>query len=121
MSRKIFEVKTMQQEVKDIINEMKQSDFIELTYNIEEVGGQEFIADVTSRVDDYKLVISKGDFYYIYVQDSNTGFCTHANTRAANLAQLRYFLKENGMTVLFDVAMLSKINQEYISPKRKFL
>ena len=111
----------MQQEVKDIINEMKQSGYIELTYDIEELDGREFIADVTSRVDDYKLVISKGDFYYIYVQDSNTGFCTHVNTRAENLAQLRYFLKENGMTVLFDVEMLSKINQEYISPKRKFL
>ena len=40
--------------------------------------------------------------------------------RGKNLAQLRYFLKENGMTVLFDVEMLSKINQEYIPPKHKF-
>lgn len=110
----------MQQEVKDVISNMKQSDFIVLTYNIEELGGQEFIADVTSKVDDYMLVISKGKTYILYVQDSNTGFCTHVDTHTENLGELRRFLKENGMTVLFDVEMLSKINQEYNPYKRKF-
>ena len=110
----------MQQEVKDIINSMKQSDFIDLTYNIEELDGQEFIVDVTSKVDDYMLAISKGDTYQIYVQDSNTGFCTHVNTHAENLGELRHFLKENGVSILFDTEMLSKINEPYEPPKRRY-
>jgi hypothetical protein len=110
----------MKQEVKDIINEMKQSDFIDLTYNIEELDGQEYVADVTSKVDDYMLAISKDKTYNLYVQDSNTGFCTHISTGASTLSELKHFLKDNNMSILFDVDMLNRINKPYEPPKRTF-